>query len=97
VLLDRKQESLEISTEESFTYPKGFLVQEVFGRSRGAFPNCLEDFARAILEDTTPHVTGFDGRQVTATLEAIHQSLDRDGETIRIAQADEDILSWSKP
>jgi hypothetical protein len=53
-------------TEQSFTYPKGFLVQEVFGRLRGAFPNCLEDFARAIIEDAIPKVTGFDGRQVTA-------------------------------
>jgi len=96
VLLDRKRESLEVSTETSFTYPKGFLNQEIFGRMRGAFPSCLEDFARAILEDTTPRVTGFDGRQVTAALEAIHQSLDRDGETVRVSQPDEDILSWSK-
>jgi predicted dehydrogenase len=96
VLLDRKRESLEISTEESFTYPKVFLVQEIFGRLRGAFPNCLEDFARAILDDTTPKVTGFDGRQVTATLDAIHQSLDRDGETVSVSQPDEEILSWSK-
>lgn len=96
VLLDRKRESLEISTEQSFTYPKGFLVQEIFGRMRGAFPACLEDFARAILEDTTPRVTAFDGRQVTAALEAIHQSLDRDGETVRVAQPDQEILSASK-
>lgn len=87
VLLDRKRESLEISTEESFSYPKGFLVQEIFGRMRGAFPNCLEDFARAILEDTVPKVTGFDGRQVTAALEAIHRSLDLDGETVRVSEA----------
>ncbi len=96
VLLDRKRESLEISTEAAFTYPKGFLTQEIFGRIRGAFPFCLEDFARSILEDTTPKVTGFDGRQVTAALEAIHQSLERGGENVRVAQPDEDILSWLK-
>jgi predicted dehydrogenase len=96
VLLDRKRESLEISTEQAFTYPKGFLAQEIFGRMRGAFPSCLEDFARAILEDTTPKVTGFDGRQVTAALEAIHQSLERDGENVSVSQPPEDILSWSK-
>jgi predicted dehydrogenase len=95
VLLDRKRESLEISTEESFTYPKGFLVQEIFGRLRGAFPGCLEDFARAVLDDTTPKVTAFDGRQVTAALEAIHQSLERDGETVRVAEPDHDILTGS--
>jgi len=96
VLLDRKRESLEISTEKQFSYPKGFLVQDIFGRLRGAFPWCLEDFAYAILNDTTPRVTGYDGRQVTATLEAIHESMAREGETLTIPQADADILSWSR-
>ncbi|HZQ44854.1 MAG TPA: Gfo/Idh/MocA family oxidoreductase [Acidobacteriaceae bacterium] len=96
VLLDRKRESLEVSTEKSFSYPKNFLSAEVFGRMRGAFPSCLEDFAYAILKDQPPKVTGFDGRQVTAALEAIHESLARDGETVRVKQPDDDILSWSK-
>ncbi|HEV2577346.1 MAG TPA: Gfo/Idh/MocA family oxidoreductase [Acidobacteriaceae bacterium] len=95
VLLDRKCESLEVSTEKSFSYPKNFLSADIFGRVRGAFPSCLEDFARAILADHTPKVSGFDGRQVTAALEAIHESLARDGETVRIKQPDDDILSWS--
>ncbi|HZT68882.1 MAG TPA: Gfo/Idh/MocA family oxidoreductase [Terriglobia bacterium] len=74
--LDRKYESIEVSSKDSFTYPKGFLTCEVFGRLRGAFPSCLEDFLFAIRDDTTPHVTGLDGRQVTAALEAIHKSLE---------------------
>lgn len=74
--MDRKCESIEISTEKSFTYPKGFLNLEIFGRMRGAFPSCLEDFLYAVLDNTTPRVTGLDGRQVTATLEAIHKSLE---------------------
>jgi len=73
--LDRKCESIEISTEQKFSYPKVFLNNEIFGRMRGAFPSCLEDFLYAILNDATPRVTGIDGRQVTATLEAIHLSL----------------------
>jgi predicted dehydrogenase len=73
--LDRKCESMEISTEKKFSYPKGFLNLEIFGRMRGAFPSCLEDFLYAILDDTEPKVTACDGRQVTATLEAIHRSL----------------------
>jgi predicted dehydrogenase len=75
VHLDRKRESIEISTERKFSYPKGFLISDTFGRLRGAFPMCLEDFALAILNDTEPYVTGLDGRQVTAALEAIHESL----------------------
>lgn len=83
--LDRKCESIEISNEDGFTYPKCFLNMEVFGRVRGAFASCLEDFLYAVLNDTTPQVTGFDGRQVTATLEAIHASLES-GDTVLVAQ-----------
>lgn len=76
VHLDRKCESLEVSTAEKFSYPKGFLLAEIFGRLRGAFPQCLEDFLFAVRENRPPGVTGEDGRQVTATLEAIHRSLE---------------------
>jgi len=84
VHLDRKRESVEVSTPKAFTYPKNFITQEIFGRLRGAFPACLEDFLYAILDDTTPQVTGYDGRQVTATLAAIHESLTTNG-TIAVA------------
>ena len=73
---DRKRESIEISSPKGFTYPKNFLNAEIFGRTRGAFPACLEDFAFAILENREPVVTAFDGRQVTAALDAIHRSLE---------------------
>lgn len=76
VHLDRKCESLEVSTAQKFSYPKGFLNSEIFGRMRGAFPNCLEDFLYAIRDQRLPAVTGDDGRQVTAALEAIHRSLE---------------------
>jgi predicted dehydrogenase len=79
VHLDRKCESFEMSTPKGFTYPKNFITQDIFGRLRGAFPACLEDFLYAIIDDSEPHVNGFDGRQVTAVLEAIHKSLDTDG------------------
>lgn len=81
--LDRKRESIEVSTEQKFSYPKVFLNSQIFGRMRGAFPSCLEDFLFAILEDTIPGVTAFDGRQVTAALEAIHRSL-ATGESVKI-------------
>ncbi len=82
--MDRKCESIEISTNERFSYPKGFLTAEIFGRVRGAFPSCLEDFLYALREGTTPRVTGIDGRQVTAALEAIHRSLET-GNTEKVA------------
>lgn len=82
--MDRKCESIEVSTNEKFSYPKGFLTAEIFGRVRGAFPSCLEDFLYAVREGTEPRVTGIDGRQVTAALEAIHRSLET-GNTEKVA------------
>jgi predicted dehydrogenase len=73
---DRKREGIELSTEEAFTYPKNFLTAEVFGTWRGAYPACLDDFVRCVCEDRNPGVGVVDGRQVTAVLTAIHQSLE---------------------
>lgn len=86
--LDRKCESMEMSTEKSFSYPKSFLSLDIFGRIRGAFASCIEDFLYAVLNNTVPHVTALDGRQVTATLEAIHQSLES-GRTEAVRQPDQ--------
>ena len=72
---DRKRESIEMSTEERFTYPKTFLTHEVFGKLRGAFVECLNDFVDSVLGDVAPKVTALDGRQVTAVLDAISRSL----------------------
>jgi predicted dehydrogenase len=81
---DRKRESIEVSTEERFSYPKTLLCHEVFGKLRGAFVECLSDFVDAIRNDTEPRVTAFDGRQVTAVLDAVSRSLET-GQTVRIA------------
>lgn len=90
--LDRKRESFEISTEKAFSYPKSFLSADIFGRLRGAFPSCVEDFVYAIQNDTAPRVTGFDGRQVTAALQAIHTSLANGGENVAVEQPAADLI-----
>lgn len=73
---DRKRESIEMSTPAQFTYPKTFLTHEIFGKLRGAFVECLSDFVDSIVNDTEPKVTAFDGRQVTAVLDAVSRSLE---------------------
>lgn len=83
---DRKRESIEISTVEKFSYPKTFLSSEVFGKLRGAFVECLSDFLDAILNNAEPRVTAFDGRQVTAVLDAVTRSLDS-GQTVTVKPA----------
>jgi predicted dehydrogenase len=75
VLFDRKREALEISTPDSFTYPKSFLSNDIFGTLRGAFPSCLDDFVSSIRKDVPTAVGARDGRRVTAVLTAIHESL----------------------
>jgi len=67
---DRKRESIALSTEAKFTYPKALLMQEIFEKLRRAFVECLNDFLAAILDDIPPQVKGFDGRHVTAVLGA---------------------------
>jgi predicted dehydrogenase len=81
---DRKRESVELSTNEAFTYPRGFLVTDIFGTLRGAFPACLTDFVRCVQEDLKPAVDAVDGRQVTAALAAIHESLET-GNTVAVS------------
>lgn len=72
---DRKRESIEMSTETKFTFPKVFLTADIFGKLRGAFVECLSDFLDSVMNGTEPNVTAFDGRQVTAVLDAISRSL----------------------
>jgi predicted dehydrogenase len=81
---DRKRESLEMSTPERFTFPKTFLSADVFGTLRGAFPSCLDDFITAIRKDLVPFVGPRDGRRVTATLVAIHESLENGGGNVAV-------------
>lgn len=82
--LDRKYESIEVSTEKGFTYPKTFTNKKMFGKIHGSLRGCLDSFADAILNNTDTVVDAFAGRQVTAILEAIVQSADNGGETIKI-------------
>ncbi len=84
---DRKRESIELSTEARFSYPKTFLNHEVFGKLRGAFVECLGDFVDAALGHCPPRVTAFDGRQVTAVLDAITRSL-QSGRPMPVAPAE---------
>lgn len=83
---DRKRESIEMSTPEQFSYPKTFLTHEIFGKLRGAFVECLSDFLDSIINHGEAKVTAFDGRQVTAVLDAVTRSL-ASGNTEKVAQA----------
>ena len=84
VHLDRKAEAIEMSSNEGFAWPRSLLNFEVFGRWVGAFPDCINSFIDAVVEDREPYVTAYDGWRSTAVLDAIHRSADT-GDTIQIA------------
>src|SRR6266571_4960758 len=72
--------------ESAWIYPNTFLNHEIFGKLRGAFVECLSDFVDSIINNTEPKVTAFDGRQVTAVLDAVTRSLES-GQTEAVTQS----------
>ncbi len=81
--IDRKSESVEMSSEERFVWPRSLLNYKVFDDWVGAFPSCINSFISAILEDRKPYVDEIDGWRVTATLEALHRSAET-RETVQV-------------
>jgi predicted dehydrogenase len=75
IVVDRKDEAIEMTTQERFQWPRTLLNFQVFDRWVGAFPSCIESFIENILHDTEPRVTAYDGWRVTAALDAIHRSI----------------------
>lgn len=75
--VDRKAECLELTTHESFSMPKTMIGGTVFGKSAGAHKLMCEHFIDIIRNDGTPFVSAFDGRQVTAVLDAVHESIEK--------------------
>lgn len=77
IQVDRKDETVEMSTEAGFSWPRSFLNYPIFGRWRGAFPACIESFIDVLVGDLQPHVNAYHGWLATATLEALHRSAER--------------------
>jgi len=82
--LDRKYESIEISNDKSFTYPKTFTFKKIFGKIHGSLKGCLDSFVDSIFNNSEPVVSAYDGRQVSAVLEAIVESANKNGETVKV-------------
>lgn len=80
---DRAVESMVMTTEAKFSYPKTFLVNEVFGKLGGAFPACVSAFVDCVATGSKPIVSAWDGRQVTAALCAIDEAV-RTGRTVAV-------------
>ena len=59
-----------MSTEKQFTYPKTFLPADVFGQDARSVRGVSVGFRVGDHARSEPRVTAFDGRQVTAVLDA---------------------------
>jgi predicted dehydrogenase len=85
--IDRKDEAVEMSAPERFSWPRSLLNYKVFDQWVGAFPSCINSFIDAILEDRETYVNEFDGWRVTATLEALHESA-KTGKSVLVREID---------
>ncbi|MCF6285978.1 MAG: Gfo/Idh/MocA family oxidoreductase [Candidatus Hydrogenedentes bacterium] len=77
--VDRKDEAVEMSSEDGFSWPRSLLNSQVYDRWIGAFPSSIASFIDAIEDDREPYVTARDGWRVTAVLDALHRAADSGG------------------
>lgn len=84
VHVDRKDEAIEMSSENGLAWPRSLLNAKVYDRWIGAFPSCIQSFVDAVVDDRAPYVTAYDGWRVTATLAALHAAAET-GERVAVA------------
>ncbi len=82
--IDRKDEAVEMSSNEGFRWPRSLLNYQVYDRWVGAFPSCIESFVDAVIEDREPYVNARAGWAVTAVLTALHTAAET-GDRVRVA------------
>jgi len=80
VHLDRKQEQVEISTEQEYSYPRNLLFLEYEdGVTQGAVPLAIRHFVTCVLEGREPLVDLESSLVVTRILDAAQRSIDAAG------------------
>jgi predicted dehydrogenase len=73
--LDRKQEQLEIASNEKYEFPRNLLLLEMTGHPQGSVRHAVTHWVDCALDHQPPLISLESSRHVTAILEAIHQSL----------------------
>jgi len=72
--LDRKDEQLEIASEQKFEWPRTLVKPIIAGRQQGALTEIVHHMIACVRDDKPPLVTLESSREVTAILDAIHRS-----------------------
>ena len=84
--LPRKAESIRVASPSSCEYPKTGIAAVIDGKIQGAFRLANEHFIDCIRTGKQPMTDGYNARQVSEIVEAIHRSL-ATGEIVRLPLA----------
>jgi predicted dehydrogenase len=76
ITLDRKQEIIEATTANAYTYPKLSLISIMNGKLYGAFRNAHDHFIDCVLKGKKPLTSTESGHAVAEVTIAIHQSIE---------------------
>jgi predicted dehydrogenase len=76
VQLPRVDDQVHLATSEAFSYPRTSIGADVHGQRLGAVTAALHHMTTCVLTGSQPLVTAQASRDVIATLDAIHRSID---------------------
>lgn len=75
IQLDRQAESISLSTDKAYSYPRNMLQRVVHGIPGGAYRDAIDHFVRCARTGTKPLISLDSSRHVTAVLAAAHASI----------------------
>jgi predicted dehydrogenase len=75
VQIDRQKENVVLATPQGYSYPRNLLQRVVHGVPAGAYRDAIRHFVDCCLTGTEPLISVESSRDVTAVLEAAHESI----------------------
>lgn len=75
VQIDRQKENVVLATEKAYSYPRNMLQRVMHGVPAGAYRDAIRHFVDCCLTGAQPLISVESSRDVTAVLEAAHESI----------------------
>lgn len=75
VQIDRQKENVVLARDNSYTYPRNMLQRVTHGIPAGAYRDAIRHFVNCSLSGAEPLISIESSRDVTAVLEAAHESI----------------------
>lgn len=76
VQIDRQKENVVLATADGYSYPRNMLQRSMHGIPSGAYRDAIVHFVNCCLTNTAPLISVRSSRNVTAVLEAAHESIE---------------------